>query len=140
MSTVASAEAEIQEVVEGLLDAMRRKDVDRVMSFYAKDVVAFDAMGPLRYDGADAYRKAWEDAIGMMTDAFELERTELTVFAGDDVAVAFAVDHMQLGDEEMWLRWTAGLRRIGRAWKIVHEHGSVPMDPRSGKALTDVAP
>ena len=33
---------------------------------------------------------------------------------------------------ETWMRVTLCYRRIGGAWQVVHEHVSVPYDPRTG--------
>jgi hypothetical protein len=38
------------------------------------------------------------------------------------------------------MRASAGLRRRGGKWLIVHEHFSAPFDPASGKALFDLEP
>ncbi len=40
----------------------------------------------------------------------------------------------------MWVRATLGCRRIDGRWLITHDHESVPFDPASGQALTDLAP
>ena len=42
---------------------------------------------------------------------------------------------------DLWMRCTAGLRRLGGAWKITHQHTSVPflMDG-SFKAAVDLKP
>ena len=41
---------------------------------------------------------------------------------------------------EQWLRWTGSLRRVDGEWQIVHEHVSIPMDPVTGVALSDLTP
>jgi ketosteroid isomerase-like protein len=41
---------------------------------------------------------------------------------------------------DSWLRWTACYRKIDGRWLIVHEHVSVPVDLKSGRALTDLTP
>jgi ketosteroid isomerase-like protein len=45
------------------------------------------------------------------------------------------------GETDVWVRQTLCLRRIGDAWKIAHEHTSVPfyMDG-SNKAALDLKP
>lgn len=40
----------------------------------------------------------------------------------------------------MWVRATLGYRRIDGAWRIVHDHESVPFDPGTGRALIDLEP
>jgi len=57
--TKKNDEAEIKRVIEGGVEAIRARDIDGVMSIYAQEVVSFDIVPPLRYLGADAFRKRW---------------------------------------------------------------------------------
>jgi ketosteroid isomerase-like protein len=41
---------------------------------------------------------------------------------------------------DAWVRFTACFRKFDSNWLIVHDHVSVPVDPPSGKALTNLAP
>ena len=41
---------------------------------------------------------------------------------------------------DLWLRWTAGLRKIDGVWLIAHDQVSVPVDFASGRALFDLQP
>ena len=45
-------------------EAIRAKDIDRLMSFYAADVVYFDIVPPLRYVGQAALRARFLDWFG----------------------------------------------------------------------------
>ena len=45
------SEALIRQCVEDLAKAIRAKDIDGVMSFYAPNIVSFDFGPPLRYAG-----------------------------------------------------------------------------------------
>ena len=40
----------------------------------------------------------------------------------------------------MWFRTTLGFRRIAGRWLIVHDHGSAPFNPESGKASLGLEP
>lgn len=53
-------EAEIRQLIDDWIEAFRAKDVERIMSFYAQDVVAYDIVPPLQCKGAAEYRKDWE--------------------------------------------------------------------------------
>ena len=44
----ATAEAEVRELVENWLKAVRAKDINGVMSHYAADILLFDLAPPLR--------------------------------------------------------------------------------------------
>ena len=56
-------------------------------------------------------------------------------------AYAAYVEPRATGDIDLWVRCTAGLSRRGGAWKITHQHTSVPflMDG-SFKAAVDLKP
>ena len=41
---------------------------------------------------------------------------------------------------DLWLRWTAGFRKINGKWLIVLNHNSVPVDLAHGKAVLDLKP
>jgi ketosteroid isomerase-like protein len=58
-------EAAIRELIDGLVTAIRAKNIDGVMASYATDLVAFDIVPPLQFAGARAYRKARHDRMGV---------------------------------------------------------------------------
>ena len=41
---------------------------------------------------------------------------------------------------DLWVRWTACLRRIDGVWLVVHDHVSVPADLAHGRAAVDLRP
>lgn len=138
------ATTEIQALLDGYLDAIRRKDLARLMDCYARDVVAYDMMPPLEYRGADSYRAAWMQGLSM-PGSFEIELHRPVIVADTEVAFAFALTayHVRPGKGEPidgWFRWTAGFRRIGGVWKIVHEQSSVPIDMDNKLALVELQP
>jgi len=53
----ANDEAEIRRRIGTWAAAIRVKDLERVMSIYAPDVVSFDVEAPLQYAGSEAKRK-----------------------------------------------------------------------------------
>ena len=149
-ATTTLAEAQIRELVDGWVNAVRRKDLDGIVANYASDVVIFDAIPPLRYSGVAAYRKSWQQCFDMMDGPLNYEVTELNVHASDDVAFVHCVNHMsgkvKPSDKtpdtkmDMWFRATACFRKIGGKWRVTHEHASVPFYPESNKAATDLKP
>jgi ketosteroid isomerase-like protein len=40
----------------------------------------------------------------------------------------------------VWTRFTECYRKIKGHWVVVHEHGSVPADFETGKAVLDLTP
>ena len=138
------AEAEIKAVIDDWADAMRAKDARRVVSHGTADFVQFSLAPPLVSDaaGAEGLEKwfaTWRGPLGYSV-------RDLRITAGDDVAFAHSLNRLS-GTKtdgqisEVWFRHTVGLRKVGGAWKIAHEHESVPfyMDG-SFKAAVDLEP
>ena len=138
-------EAEIKRVIESGVEALRAKDIDGIMSFYVPELVSFDIVPPLRYVGADAYRKRWEETFSSFQGPIGYEIHDLSITVGDDVAFTHSLNRrsgtMNNGQKtDLWLRSTACFRKINGKWLIVHTHVSVPVDLEHGKAVLDLKP
>ncbi len=138
-------EAEIKRVLEGGVEAVRARDIDGVMSIYAPELVAFDIVPPLRYVGADAYRKPWEEVFSSFPGPIGYEIHDLSISVGDDVAFTHSLNRisgtMNTGHKtDLWVRCTACLRKINGKWLIVHTQVSVPVDLEQGKAVLSLKP
>jgi ketosteroid isomerase-like protein len=75
--------------------------------------------------------------------AYEIR--DLDVTTDGDLAFVHSVNHVKgtLASghtTDLWLRWTACLRRIDGEWRIVHDHVSVPADLEHGQALLNLTP
>jgi ketosteroid isomerase-like protein len=141
----AVAEALIRQRIENYAKAVRAKDIDGVMSFFAPDLVSFDINPPLRYAGADNKRRAWQEAFAAYTGPMGYEVHELNVTTHGDLAFVHGLNHVHgtlAGGHpsDMWVRWTACFRRIDGVWLVVHDHVSVPADLEHGKAAVNLTP
>ena len=139
------AEALVRMRVEDLAKAVRAKDIDRVMSFYAADIVSFDIAPPLRYVGADAKRRAWLEAFTAYTGPIAYEVRELSATTHGELAFVHSINHVNgtLASghiTDLWLRWTACFRRIDGVWLVVHDHVSVPSDLEHSRAVLNLTP
>jgi uncharacterized protein (TIGR02246 family) len=138
------AEAQIRALIDAWAGAMRAKDVDGVMAHYAPDSVTFDLAPPLISTGADAkglqaWFSSWQGPIGY-------EIRDLKIAAGEDAAFCHGLNRLRGtktdGEKaDIWFRQTLCLRKIGGAWRIAHQHESVPfyMDG-SYRAAVDLKP
>jgi uncharacterized protein (TIGR02246 family) len=138
-------EAEIKRVIEGGVEALRDKNIEGVMSFYAQGVVSFDIVPPLRYVGAEAFRKVWEEVFFVYQGPIDYEIHDLTITVGDDVAFTHSLNRisgtLNTGQKtDLWLRVTACFRKINGKWLIVHHQNSVPVDLKTGRAVLDLKP
>ena len=139
-STHERTEAELRSQLEDWAHAVRAKDIDRIFTHYASDIVAFDAIAQLQFKGADAYRKHWETCMTMCPGPMIFELHELQVTAGDDLALVHGLNRCGgtgPDGKEMsgWMRMTTCLRKQHGKWQIVHEHFSAPFDPQSDTTL-----
>jgi ketosteroid isomerase-like protein len=145
---MTEAEALIRGRVEELVAALNAKDIDGVISLFAPNLVSFDIaphFGALRYFGADNKRRAWQEAFATFTGPFDYEVHELNVTTEGELAFVHSLNHVKasLGSaqiSELWLRWTACLRRMDGLWLIVHDHVSVPADLEHGRAVLNLTP
>lgn len=51
-----SIQSEVRGLIDNRSEAIRMKDIDRLMSLYSPDIVYFDLVPPLRYAGSAALR------------------------------------------------------------------------------------
>ncbi|QFU15737.1 YybH family protein [Microvirga thermotolerans] len=131
--------------IAGWCSAVRLRDVEAIAAFYAPDVLAFDAVARLRFEGLEAYKRHWRECLAPDGAEMIFDVRDVAVAAGEDLAFAHFLNRCgrKLADGEerfAWLRVTAGYRRRAGQWLIVHEHVSAPFDLESGEALIDLVP
>jgi ketosteroid isomerase-like protein len=139
------AEELTRQRLEEWASAIRAKDLQAVLSFYAPEILSFDLDPPLRYTGIENKRRAWQaffDAHAVVT-AYELH--ELDVTSRGDLAFVHSLNHVTgtlAGGKvsDLWVRWTACFRQSDGLWRIVHDHVSVPADLTHGRAALDLHP
>ena len=138
-------EADIRQRVEDWAQALRAKDIDAVMSLYARNIVSFDLDPPLRYAGTDKKRQAWQEFFTVHTGPITYEVRELNVVTHGELAFVHSLNHVNgtLASghtSDLWVRWTACFRLIDSVWLVVHDHVSVPVDLEHGQAVLDLIP
>jgi ketosteroid isomerase-like protein len=126
-------------------EAINAGDVDAMGADVADDIVTFDVVKPLRSLGKAGSRKRANEWLANYDGRPRWENRDVTIVADGDVAFSHALSHvtgtLKTGTAvDMWLRTTLGFRRISGRWLIVHDHGSDPFDPETGKASLDLKP
>jgi ketosteroid isomerase-like protein len=123
-------ETDIRALIEAVGKAHHAKDAAAIAAPYAKDAVVCDLAPPLTHRGVDLQvKQAWLDT---WEGPIEHEARDFEIVVGGDVA--FCHGFFRLGGTpkaagraiSFWMRATLCLRRDGRAWRIIHEHTSVP--------------
>ena len=132
--------------LENFSETVRNGNIEKIMSYYSNDIVAFDMMPPLCFYNKSTYKKNWEKCF---TDYFafpvnfSFEQQKINV--SGELAVVRSFVHMS-GDSihgenmECWLRNTMELKQIDGRWLITHEHNSVPIDEITMKGMMHLTP
>jgi ketosteroid isomerase-like protein len=132
----------VKQVLEGYAAAVHEKNVDKFMQLYDPQARVFDAWDVWSYEGVAARRKTIEEWFGSLgSETVNVTFDDEQVVAGPELAVlsatgryaAFSADGKEL--RSMQNRFTWALKREGSAWKIVHEHTSVPIGSSELKGI-----
>jgi len=139
-------EARIRQLHEEFEAAIKAKDLDRIMTQYAPDVVAFDAVGALQFVGVPDYHAHWKRCFEFCQGEGFFETQELHIDVGGDLAYSRMLTHCGGPNEQgemqtAWMRGSRVWRRQGDQWRVVHEHFSMPFDMETGQVcMSDSTP
>src|SRR5271169_5064575 len=131
---MTSDEQQIRQVITDWTSAQCARDIDRLMSHYATEVVVFGVNPPFHTTGAAAWRRVWEAALSHFPASFGVEIRDIIIVVSGDLALAhWQLRYTGMGAEhqatQTWLRTTVGYVRRKDRWQILHEHHSVPFNP-----------
>jgi ketosteroid isomerase-like protein len=135
-----SDKAQILALEKGFVAAFNKKDVAKIMSYYAKkDLFVFDVVPPREYVGWDAYKKDWEGLLEAFPGPLSVTMSELSVTVVGSIAYGHGIQdaNFTLKDGtkvETVVRVTDVYRKTAGRWQIVQEHVSVPVDLTTMKA------
>jgi uncharacterized protein (TIGR02246 family) len=141
----AVGQAQIRDAMAEWVTAACAKDVNRLMSHHAPDVLLFDVVNPLRYAGVDAARNRMEDWFSSFQGPINYEMRDMTIAADEDVAFCHSLQHVN-GTKidgttfDVWWRATVCFRKLDGKWLVTHAHSSVPFDVETGRASLDLKP
>jgi ketosteroid isomerase-like protein len=137
----ADAHTSIMALEAKFTDAIKAKDLDKIMSCYenSDDLVVFDVIPPRQYTGWNAYKEDFRKFLAQCKDSPNLEISDLEIDGDVRVAYSHSIQHFtctnqQGGKMDVTLRVTDGYHNFHHQWLISHEHISVPVDLTTGKA------
>jgi ketosteroid isomerase-like protein len=117
--------------IEEIAQAIRDKDLDRLMSFYDLDVEVFDVRSSLNLLGAGAYRNNLEHWFDSFEGPIAYEVHSVRVVPGDPAAfchyLGLVTGARPAGRRSgYWVRGTTCFERRDGQWLVTHEHISLP--------------
>ena len=127
-----------RDILDAYTEAVARRDVEAFMALYDEDCHRFDTWDQFEQTGSAGWREIVTDWFGSHPDdVFETRFDDVHTSVGDTVAFIRAVmtfsvvEHGKPAHRQV-NRYTACLERKNGAWKIVHEHSSMPISYESG--------
>lgn len=140
-----ASELQLRELVRERVAAVQAKDPDPLAARHADNVVTFDVLPPLMRRGPGPVIERTQQWFDGYASDIQYDVEELDVVADENVGFCSFVYNVRgiltSGDDvDMWVRATLCCQRIDGAWRIVHDHESVPFDPSTGKAVIDLKP
>ena len=138
-------QSEIRTCLDSRSEAIRKKELDRLMSYYSPDIIYFDIVPPLQYVGADALRGRFTEWFHSYQSGIAQEIRDLTTVVSGDMAFTSMLIRsggtLANGNEVgLWVRATSCFQQSNGKWLITHEHISLPVDLRSRSAAIDLVP
>jgi ketosteroid isomerase-like protein len=130
--TGGSIEDGLRRRIDGIAQAIRDKNLDQLMTFYARDVEVFDLRASLHVPGASAYRNnleqwfdSFEGPLGFELHNLRIRSSETTAFCHYLGLVTGARPGRRTSG--YWVRGTTCFERRDGEWLVTHEHISMPM-------------
>ncbi|HZE39159.1 MAG TPA: nuclear transport factor 2 family protein [Stackebrandtia sp.] len=131
---MSTNDSEIRDFLAARKAAQESKDIDKLMACYADGIEYYDAVAPLRFVGAVEVRRNFLRWFDGYEGGIDLRTHDRVIVTDGDVAFANML-HRDSGRRKaplqasVWVRETTCLRRVDGAWRITHEHVSIPIDP-----------
>jgi len=130
------AHSELRAVRDGLVDAFQKKDIDRMLTFLAPNVVVIVQNAEIIHGHKEVreFHKRMSEGndptVKNMTTKLEVD--ELSTLYGNDTAIAFGSmnDHFQLRNGlefDLLSHWTATLVKLDGKWQVAVFHVSTNM-------------
>ena len=86
--TTATDETQVRLVLQRWATATRKGQRDHVLANHLPDVLMYDVLAPMKYEGATAYRQSWDEWQPETQGEGQFDLQDLSVTAGVDVAFA----------------------------------------------------
>ena len=142
ISGAAKAAAEDEAIILGIEEDMAAaQTVDGVMGTWDKDVVWYD-INPGEVDGLAAVRADFGQQIAHVKN-IRTEILRIKIVADTHIGYAYSTQHLVADgvngapDVDFTFRETDCFQKKAGKWTLMHQHISLPVDLKSGKAVLD---
>jgi ketosteroid isomerase-like protein len=132
MQTSTAVEQTVRQILARWAEMTRTGKQDQVLANHADDVLIYDVLPPMQYEGAEAYRRSWDEWQPESSGESQFELQDLKITAGEDIAFAHGL--IQCGGTlpngktfSDTVRATFCLHKREGAWKVAHQHISKPL-------------
>lgn len=142
---LTSIEDELRRLIADRVRAVAEHDSRTLVDAHHPEVVSYPVLPPAETHGTEAVADGLRTWLASYTVGPEYEVHRLHVGGADDIGYCAFRYHVSGrlhdgGEVDMWVRSTLVCRRVDGAWRVVHQHESVPFDPATGAALVSEAP
>lgn len=140
-----NVKTEIEQQVENWKQAVISQNLEKIMTFYATDVRAFDAIAELQFTNRSKYQAHWQRCL-QMCKMTQFEIGQLDIHVDGDLAVCAFLNQCggideKTGEQQVgWIRGTQVYQKHNGQWLIIHEHFSLPFDMETGTAMFHLTP
>jgi ketosteroid isomerase-like protein len=132
--------AAIQSLEATFNEGLNSRDVDKIMSVYArgKQLFVFDVVPPREYSSWEAYKKDWEELFAALPGSVKNTISEQTIHVVGSIAYGHNIQTGEFTRRDgtkmvIVARTTDVYRKTNSKWLIVEEHNSVPVDLQTMK-------
>lgn len=137
----AAAADEIRAAQQSIATGAETRNLDLIMSNYlhSDKLFVFDVYPPRAYLGWNAFRKDWSDFLHDFKGPITYQMVDMDIDTDGKLGYVHVIEHIAGTNAagksvEINMRITELYRKIRGKWLIEHEHASVPVDIKSGKA------
>src|SRR5258708_27503363 len=88
MQTSTAVEQTVRQILARWAEMTRTGKQDQVLANHADDVLIYDVLPPMQYEGAEAYRRSWDEWQPESSGESQFELQDPKITAGEDIAFA----------------------------------------------------
>lgn len=141
----ANGVSEIRTLINEWEEGIRKGNIETITKNYADDILAYDAVIQLQFDGKKSYTDHWVTCLSYAPHGMIYESQEPVIHADDKVAFSYCLTRCGCYDTEgkaqsSWTRVTRGYLKRNGQWQVIHEHFSFVIDMENGNALFELQP